>query len=98
VSATDKLSGGVNSRIVQAEWFIDQGAHLVCFPVTPGCTPEVIAPGDPGQGNGTGIAITPGYTVAATVTFGPKAKDTRIVFRVRDAAGNWSLDTIVVTK
>jgi hypothetical protein len=98
LSATDKLSGGVNSRIVQAEWFIDQGAHLVCSAPAPGCTPEAVAPGDPGQGNGTAISITPGYTVAASFGVGPKPAGTKIVFRVRDAAGNWSLDSIVVTK
>jgi hypothetical protein len=98
LSATDKLSGGVNSRIVQAEWFIDQGAHLVCPAPAPGCTPEAVAPGDPGQGNGTAISITPGYTVAGTFSVGPKPAGTKIVFRVRDAAGNWSLDSIVVTK
>jgi hypothetical protein len=96
--ATDPVAGGVHSQIVQAEWFVDQGAHLVCDPpVTPGCTPEVVAPGDPGLGGGTPIPITaPGFTVTATFDTGPQPSGTKIVFRVRDAAGNWSRSTMVV--
>jgi hypothetical protein len=99
IGATDPISGGVHSRIVQAEWFVDQGAHLICEqPPGPGCTPEVVAPGDPGQGNGTAIPITsPNFTVTATFNTGAQPAGTKIVFRVRDAAGNWSLSSMVVT-
>jgi hypothetical protein len=97
--ATDPISNGVHSQIVQAEWFVDQGAHLICEqPPGPGCTPEVVAPGDPGKGNGTAIAITPGFTVNPTFNTGPQPPGTKIVFRVKDAAGNWSINTMVVTK
>jgi hypothetical protein len=84
---------------VQAEWFVDQGAHLICEqPPGPGCTPEVVAPGDPGQGNGTAIPITsPNFTGTATFNTGAQPAGTKIVFRVRDAAGNWSLSSMVVT-
>jgi hypothetical protein len=99
LKATDPVSSGVHSKIVQAEWFVDQGAHLVCEqPPGPGCTPEVVAPGDPGKGNGTPIAIaTPDYSVTATFNTGPQPAGTKVVFRVRDAAGNWSINTMVVT-
>jgi multicopper oxidase len=99
IGATDPVSGGVRSRITQAEWFVDQGAHLICEqPPGPGCTPEVVAPGDPGQSNGTAIPIaSPNFTVTATFNTGPQPAGTKIVFRVRDAAGNWSLNSMVVT-
>jgi FtsP/CotA-like multicopper oxidase with cupredoxin domain len=100
LKATDPLSSGVQSNIVQAEWFVDQGAHLICEqPPGPGCTPEVVAPGDPGKGNGTAIPIPPGTTFSLTTTFnpGPQPPGTKIVFRVKDAAGNWSINTMVVT-
>ncbi|MBJ7612051.1 MAG: multicopper oxidase domain-containing protein [Candidatus Dormibacteraeota bacterium] len=100
VGATDPLSSGVHSKIVQAEWFVDQGAHLICEqPPGPGCTPEVVAPGDPGKGNGTAIPIaSPGYTVTVTFNTGPQPAGTKVVFRVRDAAGNWSINSMVVTR
>ncbi len=99
-TASDPLSGGVNSKIVEAEWFIDQGAHLVCEPAAPNpCTPEVVAPGDPGQGLATPIRIaTPGTTVTATFSIGAQPSGTHIVFRVKDQAGNWSLDSLVIVK
>jgi hypothetical protein len=98
LNASDAVSGGVHSRIVQAEWFVDPGAHLICDTPAPGCTPEVVAPGDPGQGSGTAIAIAnPDFTVVASFTVGPKAKGTKIIFRVRDAANNWSRATMVIT-
>ncbi len=99
-TATDPLSGGVNSKIVEAEWFVDQGAHLVCEPAAPNpCTPEVVAPGDPGQGLGTPIAIaTPGTTITATFSIGAQPSGSHIVFRVKDQAGNWSLDSLVIVK
>jgi hypothetical protein len=100
LGATDPVSSGVHSKIVQAEWFVDQGAHLICEqPPGPGCTPEVVAPGDPGVGNGTAIPIaTPDYTVTATFNTGAQPPGTKIVFRVKDAAGNWSVNTMVVTQ
>jgi hypothetical protein len=100
LNATDPVSSGVHSKIVQAEWFVDQGAHLICEqPPGPGCTPEVVAPGDPGYGNGTAIPIaTPDYTVTATFNTGKQPPGTKIVFRVKDQAGNWSVNTMVVTQ
>ncbi len=99
-TATDPLSGGVNSKIVEAEWFVDQGAHLVCEPAAPNpCTPEVVAPADPGQGLGTPIRIaSPGTTVAGSFSIGAQPSGTHIVFRVKDQAGNWSLDSLVIVK
>jgi hypothetical protein len=101
VQATDPVSNTVHSYIVQAEWFVDQGAHLICEqPPGPGCTPEVVAPGDPGKGNGTPISIPAGTTYTLTTSFntGPQLPGTKIVFRVRDKAGNWSINTMVVTQ
>jgi hypothetical protein len=99
-TAHDPVSGGVNSNIVQAEWFVDNGATLICEANFPGCTPEVVALSDPGFGNATPVSIaTPLSTsVTASITLGPQATGTHIVFRVRDAAGNWSLDNLVVTQ
>ena len=85
--------------MVQAEWFVDQGAQLICEPNFPGCTPEVLALSDPGYGNATPVSITspPSPALAASITLGPQVVGTHIVFRVKDAAGNWSLDNLVVT-
>jgi hypothetical protein len=97
-TAHDPVSGGVNSSIVQAEWFIDQGAHLACEINVPGCAAEVVVLGDPGYGNGTPISVSaPGTSIADSFNPGPLPPGTHIVFRVKDAAGNWSLDNLVVT-
>lgn len=98
-TAHDPTSGGVSSNIVQAEWFIDQGVHLVCEAgeIGPGCTIEVAVTADPGYGNGTPITITPGNPVNGQIVLGPMPANTHIVFRVRDAAGNWSLLGLVTT-
>ena len=99
-TAHDPISGGVNSNIVQAEWFVDNGATLICESNFTGCTPEVAAQSDPGYGNGNAVSIPTPLTpsVTASITLGPQAVGTHIVFRVRDAAGNWSLDNLVVTQ
>jgi hypothetical protein len=100
IDASDPISGGVNSNIVQAEWFVDPGAHLICEqPPFPGCTPEVVAPGDPGKGFGTQVPVGGAASTTLNVQFNPLAQPagTKIVFRVKDAAGNWSLDSMVLT-
>jgi hypothetical protein len=99
-TAHDPVSGGVNSNIIEGEWFVDQGAHLICEINVPGCVPEVAGPGDPGYGSGTPIPITtaPSTALAGHIVLGPQARGTQIVFRVRDAAGNWSLGNLVVTR
>jgi FtsP/CotA-like multicopper oxidase with cupredoxin domain len=100
IDATDPVSGGVNSSIVQAEWFVDAGAHLICEqPPFPGCALEVVAPGDPGQGLGIQVPIGGAASPSLNVVFNPLAQPpgTKIVFRVKDAAGNWSLDSMVLT-
>jgi hypothetical protein len=98
-TAHDPLHGGVNSNIVQVEWFIDQGAQVICEANVPGCTPEVAVLSDPGYGSATpGAFTTPvGTTRSGTITLGQQAVGTKIVFRVKDEAGNWSLDNLVVT-
>jgi hypothetical protein len=97
-TAHDPVSGGVNSNIVQAEWFIDAGATVVCTSPTPPCAPQVVAVTDPGYGNGTPIALTVGTTVATNFHMRRQARGTHIVFRVRDAAGNWSPNNMVITR
>jgi hypothetical protein len=97
--ATDPISGGVNSPIVQAEWFIDQGAHSICEVPGPGCTAEIIAPGDPGYGAGNPVLLTsPATTLSLSFNVGPQPAGSKVVFRVRDQAGNWSQDGLVVTR
>jgi len=64
----------------------------------PGCAAEVAVTSDPGYGSGTPISIgSPGTSVSASFNPGPLPAGTHIVFRVKDAAGNWSLDNLVVT-
>jgi len=98
--ASDPLHGGVRSNIVQVEWFIDQGAQVICEANVPGCTPEVAVLSDPGYGSatpGTFATTVPDTTRSGTITLGQQAVGTKIVFRVKDEAGNWSLDNLVVT-
>ena len=100
-TAHDPVSNGVSSNIVHAEWFIDQGVHLVCEvgEIVPGCTIEVAVSADPGYGNGTPIPLTVGNPITGHLII-PAAglpAGTNIVFRVRDAAGNWSKDNLVIT-
>jgi hypothetical protein len=76
-AASDPLSSGVNSNIVEAEWFIGTA--------------------DPGFGNGTQITIAVNPSVAGNVHFLKQPVGTLITFRVRDAAGNWSLNNVVRT-
>jgi hypothetical protein len=98
-TAHDPVSGGVNSNIVQAEWFNDQGAQVICEANVPGCTPEVAVLSDPGYGTATPATFTTprGTTRSGSITLGPQAIGTKILFRVMDQAGNWSLDNLVVT-
>jgi hypothetical protein len=99
-TAHDPVSAGVHSNIVQAEWFIDPGATVVCTSPTPPCAPQVVAVTDPGYGNGTPIALTLplGTTVATSFHMPRQPRGTHIVFRVRDAAGNWSPNNMVITR
>ena len=81
-TAHDPLSGGVQSNIVQAEWFNDQGAGT-----------------NPGYGNGTPITLGLPLSPTASASFNPgRQARANITIRVRDAAGNWSLNSVVVTK
>ena len=77
VAANDPLSSGVNSNIVEAEWFA--GAA------------------DPGFGNGTQLTTTAGTSVTGNLTLPAQPVGTRITIRVMDAAGNWSLNNVVIT-
>ena len=77
--AYDPVSGGVNSDIVQGEWFTGI---------------------DPGQGLGLPLLVTIPSTATlgtpGTVNFIPVAPSgTLIHFRIKDAAGNWSLTSTV---
>ena len=78
--AYDPVSGGVNTNIVQGEWFtgIDPGQSLgLPFQVSIPSTATSAAPG-----TGSFVPVAP--------------SGTEIFFRVKDAAGNWSLNTRVV--
>jgi hypothetical protein len=81
IQAHDPVSGGVNSNIVQAEYFLTPctpGAELGCF-------------NDPGPGNGTQIPIgAPGTSINVTVTIPRPPHPSELFVRVKDAAGNWT--------
>jgi len=52
---------------------------------------------DPGFGNGTQVTITAGLSMAGSFHVGPQTPGTLITVRVKDAAGNWSLNNVLVT-
>jgi hypothetical protein len=52
---------------------------------------------DPGFGNGTQLTTTVGTSVTGSLTLPAQRAGTQITIRVRDAAGNWSLNNVVIT-
>ena len=88
INTHDPVSGGVQSNIAQAEYFI--------APCTPSTESSCFS--DPGPGNGTPITVPANTGTSATLTFTiptPKAGSTLFV-RVKDAAGNWTAVDLAV--
>jgi hypothetical protein len=107
-AANDPVSGGVNSNIISGEWFIGQGiTRLPGDDVAVSNDPgqgngmpfSVLVPGTSVDGSFTITkALLDQYRAminASTSSFAPGASLT-IVYRVRDAAGNWTPDTYVM--
>jgi hypothetical protein len=81
LTAHDPVSGGVNSNIVQAEYFIT--------PCTPGTETSCFQ--DPGPGNATQIPVPGNSTsIDVTVSIPTPPHGSRLLVRVKDAAGNWT--------
>ncbi len=81
INTHDPVSGGVNSNIAQAEYFV--------APCTPSTEASCFA--DPGPGNGSQITVPPNTgTATLTFTIPTPPHGSTLFVRVKDAAGNWT--------